>query len=184
MEAHLLSHAIEAMRRDTGVVIPMYFPAEGASELGRALLEDNVRAYVQQVDDPGRICLSVDGAAHGREIAQELAANYGVITVCAPENRGKLNGVRHGVAALWARGGLRYVAAVDADGDHFANELLNLVRTALYVQEREGGEVLVLGRRSSKHRPMGLLRGELEELADRILLDALYYQAACSGAPL
>ena len=184
MEAHLLSHAIEAMRRDTGVVIPMYFPAEGASELGRALLEDNVRAYVQQVDDPGRICLSVDGAAHGREIAEELAANYGVITVCAPENRGKLNGVRHGVAALWARGGLRYVAAVDADGDHFANELLNLVRTALYVQEREGDEVLVLGRRSSKHRPMGLLRGELEELADRILLDALYYQAACSGAPL
>jgi len=52
------------------------------------------------------------------------------------------------------------------------------------VQEREGGEVLVLGRRSSKHRPMGLLRGELEELADRILLDALYYDAARNGRPL
>ena len=84
---------------------------------------------------------------------------------------------------MWARGDLRYVAAVDADGDHFANELLNLVRAAVYVQEREGDEVMVLGRRSSKHRPMGLLRGELEELADRILLDALHYQAACSGAP-
>ena len=184
MEAHMLSHATEAMRRDTGVVIPVYFPADGASELGRTLLEDNVRAYVQQVDDPSHICLSVDGAAHGREITEDLAAEYGVMAVSAPHNMGKLNGVRRGVSALWARGGLRYVAAVDADGDHFANELLNLVRTAIYVQEREGGEVMVLGRRNSKHRPMGFLRGELEELADRILLDALYYQAALSGEPL
>jgi hypothetical protein len=41
-----------------------------------------------------------------------------------------------------------------------------------------------LGRRSSKHRPMGFLRGELEELADRVLLDALAFRAAKSGEPL
>ena len=45
-------------------------------------------------------------------------------------------------------------------------------------------EVLVLGRRSSKQRPLGFLRGELEELADRVLLDALAYDAAVSGVPL
>ena len=184
MEAHLLSPAIEAMRRHTGVVIPVYFPADADPGLGQTLLADNVRAYVQQIDDPRRICLSVDGPAHGREVAESLAAECGVITVCAPENRGKQNGLRHGVAALWEREELRYIAAVDSDGDHFANELLNLVRAAVHVQEREGGEVLALGRRSSKHRPMGFLRGELEELADRVLLDALAFRATKSGEPL
>ena len=81
MEPHMLIHATEAMRRYTGVVIPVYFSAAGASELERLLLADNVRAYVQQVDDPGRICLSVDGAAHGRDIAEGLADDYGVLAV-------------------------------------------------------------------------------------------------------
>jgi hypothetical protein len=187
METHLLGHAIDAMRRHTGVVIPVYFPADADPGLGQALLADNVRAYVQQVDDPARICLSVDGAEHGMEIAEALAAECGVVAVCTPDNMGKMNGLRHGVRALWEREKreeLRYVAAVDSDGDHFANELLNLVRAAVHVQEREGGEVLALGRRSSKHRPMGFLRGELEELADRVLLDALAFRAAKSGEPL
>ena len=187
METHLLGHAIDAMRRHTGVVIPVYFPANADLGLGQALLADNVRAYVQQVDDPARICLSVDGAEHEMEIAEALATECGVMAVCTPENMGKMNGLRHGVHALWGREKreeLRYVAAVDSDGDHFANELLNLVRAAVHVQEREGGEVLALGRRSSKHRPMGFLRGELEELADRVLLDALAFRAAKSGEPL
>ena len=184
MEIHLSRSAIEAMRGHTGIVIPVYFPTGADSGLERALLADNVRAYMQQVDDPGRICLSVDGSEHGREVAEALAAECGVTAVCAPENKGKLNGLRHGVEALWVREELHYIAAVDSDGDHFANELLNLVRAAVYVQQREGGEVLVLGRRSSRHRPMGFLRGELEELADRVLLDACYYQAAKSNRPL
>jgi hypothetical protein len=45
-------------------------------------------------------------------------------------------------------------------------------------------DVLVLGRRLSRHRPLGYLRGELEELADRMLLDALAYRAARDGRPL
>ncbi len=184
METHFLGHAIDAMRRHTGVVIPVYFAAEADPGLGQTLLADNVRAYVQQVHDPARICLSVDGAEHGMEIAEALAVECGVVAVCTPDNMGKMNGLRHGVRALWEREELRYVAAVDSDGDHFANELLNLVRAAVHVQQREGGEVLVLGRRSSKHRPMGFLRGELEELADRVLLDALAFRAAKSGEPL
>ena len=184
METHFLGHAIDAMRPHTGVVIPVYFAAEADRGLGQTLLADNVRAYVQQVDDPARICLSVDGAEHGMEIAEALAAECGVVAVCTPDNMGKMNGLRHGVRALWEREELRNVAAVDSDGDHFANELLNLVRAAVHVQQLEGGEVLVLGRRSSKHRPMGFLRGELEELADRVLLDALAFRAAKSGEPL
>jgi hypothetical protein len=63
--------------------------------------------------------------------------------------------------------------------------LLNFVRTAQHVSEHTGDErVVVLGERLSRHRGLGLLRGEQEELADRILLDALQYHAAVSGTPL
>ena len=103
METHLLGHAIDAMRRHTGVVIPVYFPADADPGLGQALLADNVRAYVQQVDDPARICLSVDGAEHGMEIAEALATECGVVAVCTQEIMGKMNGLRHGVRALWER---------------------------------------------------------------------------------
>ena len=86
---------------------------------------------------------------------------------------------------LWPDTELCYFAAIDADGDHFANELPNFVRAAEYARSHPGvDEVLVLGRRISRHRPMGFLRGELEELADRVLLDALHYRAARRGQPL
>jgi hypothetical protein len=88
------------------------------------------------------------------------------------------------MAALRGNEDLHYFTEVDSDGDHFANELVNLVRAGQYVRDRHGGEVLVLGRRSSKHRPMGFLRGELEGLADRVLLDALYYHSVKSQTPL
>ena len=43
---------------------------------------------------------------------------------------------------------------------------------------------MVLGNRLSRHRPLGFLRGEQEELADRILLDALHYAAVINSQPL
>jgi hypothetical protein len=59
------------------------------------------------------------------------------------------------------------------------------VRGALHIAAHTGDDrVLVIGRRISRHRPMGFLRGELEEFADRILLDALAYHAAITGRPL
>ena len=183
--ANAFAPAIETMRRRTGIVIPVYFPEGVDNELGRELLEDNVRAYTGQVDDPQAICLSVDGERFGREIAEAIAVRHGVQMVCAAENKGKLQAVRHGVRHLCEQADFAYIAAVDSDGDHFANELLNLVRAAGYATHHAGVEdVLVLGRRISRHRPMGLLRGELEELADRVLLDALAYHAVVSGRPL
>ena len=72
---------------------------------------------------------------------------------------------------------------MDADGDHFPNELVNLLRAANHITQSRGIEkLLVLGRRISRHRPMGYLRGELEELADRILLDALAYDATLQSS--
>jgi hypothetical protein len=144
-----------------------------------------VAAYVAQLGAPGHICLSVDGANHGREAVAELASEFGVQTVVTEESRGKLSALRAGMARLLRESDFDYLATVDMDGDHFAHELHNLVRAALHVRQAgDHPEVLVIGSRTSKHRPMGLVRGELEELADRLLLDALQYHAARAGQPL
>ena len=165
--------AADTVRDRTGIVIPVYFPIGVDRSVGEDLLQDNVAACVRQLADPGRICLSVDGEGCGEEITAQLKAQWGVQCCTAPENKGKLQAVRLGVSRLFEREELAYFAVADADGDHFANELHNLVRGGLHAQAFTSVEgVLVLGRRISLHRPLGFLRGELEELADRVLLDA------------
>lgn len=149
------------------------------------LLRDTVRSYCAQVADPVRVCLSVDGEHNGAGVAQEVAKAYGTSLQVSRRNAGKLAAVRHGTRALLENQDVAYVAAVDQDGDHFANELLSFLRVAEQTRRHvEGGRVLVLGQRSSRHRPMGFLRGELEGLAGRVLLDALAYRAALTGHPL
>lgn len=182
----LLQQALQITRERVGVVIPVYLPAARVdAEQGNTLLEDTVRAYCAQLADPAHICVSVDGAAYGAERASQLAQRYGVQVHVAAENRGKMHAAIHGVSRLLGDAALQYIAVVDQDGDHFANELLNLVRAAAHIAAETGSEhVLILGQRASRHHPLGWLRGELEELADRMLLDALAYHAARTGQPL
>ena len=184
-KTHSLCHAYEVMRGRTGVVVPVYFPPNVDATQGEALLHDNVGAYLQQIDEPTHLCLSVDGESNGGDIARRIASKYGASLVMSPENRGKLHCAASGVRYLLENHDLDYVAVVDQDGDHFANELVNFVRTAAHISEAlKNDRVMVLGRRLSRHRPLGLLRGELEELADRVLLDALNYHAAKTDTPL
>jgi hypothetical protein len=127
----------------------------------------------------------VDGAPNGARAAQEIAYELGTQVYVAPQNRGKLAAARNGVECLLQNTRLQYLAVVDQDGDHFAHELLNLVQVARHITAHAGNDrTLVVGRRISRHRPMGFLRGELEEFADRVLLDALAYRAAIAGRPL
>jgi len=178
--------ASRIVREATGVVIPVYLPPTVDVVCGERLLADTVRAYCEVLGEPQRICLSVDGAASATEAVVRLCKETGVQKFVAGENGGKLRAVNLGVRVLLeAEQKLRYIAIVDQDGDHFANELVNLVRCALHVTSTAGTErVLVIGRRASLHRPMGFLRGELEEWIDRVLLDTLQYHAAVTGQPL
>ncbi len=172
------------LRHNTGVVIPVYLP-QGADSHDAVLLEETVAAYCAQVADPAVLCLSVDGVDCGADVAQRLSTEYGVSLCVVEENRGKLWGALHGVRMLLDNDRLDYIAVVDQDGDHFANELLNFVRAAEHIRAQTGdARVMVLGRRISLHRPMGFLRGELEALANYVLLDALHYHAATTGVPL
>jgi len=175
--------ALTALRQHTAIVIPVYLPADVDNALGARLLRDNLRLCLQQLDRPQSICLSVDGPDNGLQAAQTLAAELGVQVSCTEYNGGKLWALRHGMAQMFQQEAFTYFAAIDADGDHFGNELPNFIRAAEHVRQTHA-EVLVLGRRQSLHRPLGFLRGEMEELADRVLLDALAYDAAHSGTPL
>lgn len=177
--------ALTVLEAATGVVIPVYFHPAVDLEIGTALLRDTVHMFARELATPKAICLSVDGPGASWTIGARVAAEYGTHLVQGTANRGKLAAVRDGMQLLLKNSDLRYLAAIDADGDHFANELLNFVRCAEDVrQSMRTEEVIVLGSRLSRHRPMGFLRGEQEELADRILVDALHYHAACSGQPL
>ncbi len=181
----MISECVKIVQNQTGVVIPVYLKNGADAALGKALLQDTTAAYCAQTRFPANVCLSVDGAQYGAQAAREIAVQFGASVTVAGVNRGKLWGAIHGVKKLLENPYLKYIAIVDQDGDHFANELLNLVRAARHVAGQTGHDrVLVLGQRTSRHRPMGFLRGELEELADRLLLDALHYHAALIGIPL
>lgn len=172
------------LRHNTGIVIPVYLP-RGAESPDAASLEETVAGYCAQVADPAVVCLSVDGVDCGVDVAQRLSGEYSVSLCVVEENRGKLWGAIHGARTLLENPDLAYIAVVDQDGDHFANELLNFVRAADHIRAQTGDAgVMVLGRRISLHRPMGFLRGELEALANRVLLDALHYHAAVTNVPL
>jgi len=182
---HALLATLKLVKHHTGIVVPVYLPSDEKHDAGAALLRDTVRAFADLIDDPGFVCLSVDGTENGMETAQQLGDSLGVSVVGEAENRGKLQGMIGGTRELLGKKDIKYLAVVDQDGDHFANELPNFVRAAEHILSQTGSKrVLVNGGRTSRHRPMGFLRGELEEFADRVLLEMLRYRAAAKGTPL
>ncbi len=177
--------AVQILEHATAVVIPVYFHAETDPDFAHTLLAETVQLFVREVADPTAICLSVDGSTVGTPVATRIVAATGVQVVNSVRNQGKLGAARTGAQAMLQDERWRYVAMIDQDGDHFANELLNLVRAAEHVMATVATDkVLVLGGRLSRHRPLGFLRGEQEELANHLLLDALIYHANITGQPL
>jgi hypothetical protein len=175
----------DTLRRATGVVIPVFIPSSTDPAFARRMVHDTAAGFAALLDTPTRVCLSVDGSPLGLDAARAAARELGVSVLHYEANRGKLFAVRHGMSRLLADTAIDYLAVADQDGDHFANELLNFIRAARHVEHTAAlDRVIVLGQRATRHHPMGFLRGELEELADRLLLDALTYHAALSGRPL
>jgi hypothetical protein len=183
--ASLAEQSRHIMRHNTAIVIPVYLPSGTYADVGEAALEDTVAMFRDQVSASCRICLSVDGEEFGAETVRRIADKAGVAYFVSATNGGKLMAVTNGVREMLKDPRVEYLAIVDQDGDHFANELLNLVRAAHHISiQAQTGKMLVLGRRISRHRPMGFHRGEIEELCDRVLLDALLYNAAMKQRPL
>lgn len=185
MTNHDISTSINALENATGIVIPVYLGRNTDPDTARAILGSTVQMYVREISDPRRICLSVDGPEAGAKIASEVASHFGVQMVTGERNRGKFGALLHGMQTLFADERLAWFAAIDQDGDHFGNDLLNFVRAAQHVVEHSNNQrVLVLGNRTSQHRPLGFLRAEQEILSNLMLMDALTYAAAINNQPL
>lgn len=184
MFAGEIHRSLERLTHETGVVIPVYLPHQADAELGATIISETVTLVAHTVA-PAHVCLSVDGPGPGVDVAQRLADETGVQVVADAQNEGKFAAVARGMRQLLQQSDLRYLAAMDHDGDHFANELLNFVRAADYMAASSGSDrLLILGTRSSAHRPLGFLRAEQEVLANHMLLDALAYAAAQQDKPL
>ena len=182
---HLSTSALDLTTHATGIIIPVYLPQNESYKLGSSLLEDTTRSFAEIVENPAFICLVVDGDENGRGITKNLHTSEGITAHGEGTNRGKLQGMISGARLMLLNKDIKYLAVIDQDGDHFANELVNLVRMAEHITTQTGNDrVLVNGSRSSRHRPLGFLRGELEELADRVLLDMLHYRAVSRNRPL
>lgn len=180
-----LSRTVDLLEHATGVVIPTYFSDDTDPDFAEALLSSTVRLLVREVANPQQICLSADGPGLAAQVAERVASHYQTRWLASEKNGGKLASLRRGMRELLEKSKVHYLAAVDHDGDHFANELLNFVRAAEHVTKSMGNNrVIVLGNRISLHRGLGFLRAEQEMLADQILLDALHYDAAIHNRPL
>ena len=177
--------AIALLREKTAIVVPTFISDTMDHAYAAGIIRDTVSGCVQQVADPARVCVSVDGNAPADALAEQLVAEYGVSWIRLDQNLGKLAAVRAGMRHLLAHDVVRYLVVIDQDGDHFPNEIANLVRACHHVESATGNDmILVLGQRRSRHHPMGFGRGELEEIADRVLLDALFFHASRAGDPL
>ncbi|MFH1084974.1 MAG: glycosyltransferase [Chloroflexota bacterium] len=171
-----------------GTVIPAFFSATPSDDTVRRLLWMTL-GDVRHYHPLSQLCVVVDGDARTARLAEELRAHllqqHGetFLLLPLPENRGKLWVLSEGIRAVLERcPQVEYLVIRDGDGDHAADDVPHLVRAAAFMRQVQGaGRMIVIGARSSRHRPMGWLRGELETLLDSITLDALNYALARRG---
>jgi len=174
--------------RDTAVIIPVYFTASVRDEMIRQLLWMTL-ADLPDLVPARQIWLVVDGDARSAGIARitlsQLAASgaRGIQLLDNAENRGKFGVMRQGMrAVLAAQPQVRYLTVMDGDADHQPAALPQLLRSSRSMAEAYGHErVIAIGARSSRARPMGWVRGELEALLDGLTADALAYALAREG---
>jgi len=174
-----------------GTVIPTYFSAKPSDDMVRHLLQvtlGDCHCYAPLES----IWVVVDGDPRTARLVEELRERMlrehhsAFNTLLLAENRGKLWAVKEGVAALLkARPQVEFVVIRDGDGDHAISDMPGLVRAAIHLAEDRGdSRVILIGSRRSRHRPMGWVRGELEELLDQVTIDALAYSLARQGRAL
>jgi len=177
-------HLMQTMRHKVGMMVPVWFPVDLSSEQVRetllATLYDCEHYLPWQ-----HVVLVVDGDARSYRVVRELQAacvqsqGSAFDVIYNEGNRGKGYAVFLGAQWLLERHGLDYFTTRDADGDHVLNDLVNLMRLALALQDAEQTDRLVIiGRRNHPHRALGFVRAEFEALLNRVIVDAVRFALA------
>jgi len=173
-----------SVREITGMVVPVRFTGKTPICLAENLLAltlDNLQKYLR----PENVCLVVDGDERSLKVATKVRDEFSKSGAGAfqllhlEENRGKHYAVTEGILRLVGNESIHHFVVRDCDADHFISDLPNLVRSACHISAQERTDrVLVIGRRIDRHRPLGFGRGQMEELCNRVLLDAMNYRLA------
>lgn len=175
------------MRGRVGLVVPVWYPADAPDALCEALLRTTLADWSSCLRAE-HVALVVDGVPRLAALAERLNAELsgGGFQVVAPAvNQGKGGALVVGWEALLADPALEFIAARDADGDHFLDDLPHLFRLGEQMaRETDGAPVLVIGRRTAVHPPLGWLRGEYERVVNALLVEALQYSLARCGRVL
>ena len=183
-------HYLESrqIRERTALVMPQWF----SPEIDAEQVEQIVRLNLAGVDDyasPEHVCLVIDACPVAERAVAALNESRSAAGLCAyptvvnDQNLGQGGSLVRGFAALIERGcPADWFVTRDADGDHFINDLPHLARMADQLDAiANDGCYMVVGRRVDVRRPMTWFRGELEELVNATLMDALSCRLARRG---
>lgn len=168
------------IRGKLAMIIPVWFPEETPrSEIVRLI--GLTVADAECLIEPPHQVLVCDGQPNTKQIIEEIgqAQNRSPLVLCTEQNRGKGGAIAYGIDYLLANTDVHYLVTRDADGDHFINDVPNLVRLASQMRSELGNEnIAVVGGRVDVRGPMGFARGEYELLVNDVIWHALQYALA------
>jgi hypothetical protein len=169
------------MRGRVGLVVPVWFPEDVPDALCETLLRTTL-ADCTSCLRPEHVAQRLSAEPGGRSGDPDGAAFRVLASV---ENQGKGGALVLGWEALLADPALEYIAIRDADGDHFLDDLPHLFRLGEQMARETGNtRVVVIGRRTAVHPPLGWLRGEYEQAVNAMLVEALQFSLARHGRVL
>ena len=170
------------IRGRLGMIVPIWFP-EDLPEDQIELILSQMLADSEHLVEPMCQVLVCDGQPHIQQLILSRLCDQQKRTVLLTEqNLGKGGAVAVGLEHLLRNSGVEYIITRDADGDHFINDVPNLVRLASQMQHELSDErVVVVGGRLDVHRPMGFTRGEYEILVNDVIWHGLQYSLARAG---
>ena len=171
------------IRGNLGMVIPIWFPDETSDDEILGILSLTM-ANAEHIAEPEHQILVCDGQERVKKIVDGMirASQEPFIALLTEQNRGKGGAVACGIEHLLSNSDVEYVVIRDADGDHFVNDVPNLVRLAHQMRaELQDDNILVIGGRVDAHRPMGFVRGEYERILNDVIWHALQYSLAREG---
>ena len=165
------------------MVIPVWFPNETSDDEIIRILSLTM-ADAEHTAKPEHQILVCDGQERVKKLVDGMVKSLQepFIILLTEQNRGKGGAVACGIDHLLSNSDVEYVVIRDADGDHFVNDVPNLVRLAHQMcTELQDDSIFVVGGRVDVHRPMGFVRGEYERILNDVIWHALQYSLARKG---
>ena len=171
---------IESLYPMLGMIIPTYFSDQTPEGIIRELFAMTL-CHLDHYLPLAQVEVVIDGDQRALPIIRELGASLDqpFDLVVLEENQGKLGAIRAGLERLYERWPNTEAAVIrDCDGDHGSEALPSFMRLSQELKSASNGLYMIAGARTSRHHPMGWMRGELETILDAVTIDALAFSLA------